>query len=176
MATLPTLDSSLPKPEIVRALQAHLAENAFTVVQADETRPWGAFLRVQNSQADEFIRTYFQGVELPPPIRHGERSPKILLVAPHQRLSWQHHDRRSEFWRVVGGSVGVCLSATDQQPSTVKRVGVGETVEIPLGLRHRLVGLDEWGVVAEIWSHADPGHPSDEDDIHRHQDDYARTV
>jgi hypothetical protein len=41
--------------------------------------------------------------------------------------------------------------------------------------RHRLVGLDRPAVVAEIWSHTDPKHPSDEEDIVRLEDDFSRT-
>jgi hypothetical protein len=52
---------------------------------------------------------------------------------------------------------------------------LGDTIELPEGMRHRLVGMDEWGAVAEVWMHSDPQHPSDENDIVRLQDDYART-
>ncbi len=39
----------------------------------------------------------------------------------------------------------------------------------------RLAGaLDAWGRVAEIWQHEDENNLSDEDDIVRVQDDYAR--
>jgi hypothetical protein len=42
------------------------------------------------------------------------------------------------------------------------------------GERHRLIGLDDYGVIAEIWQHIDTENPSDEDDIVRVQDDYGR--
>jgi len=42
------------------------------------------------------------------------------------------------------------------------------------GERHRLIRLDSWGVVAEIWQHTDKEEPSDEDDIIRLQDDFGR--
>ena len=42
------------------------------------------------------------------------------------------------------------------------------------GERHRLVGLKEWGIIAEIWIHTDANHPSDENDIVRLQDDFKR--
>lgn len=45
---------------------------------------------------------------------------------------------------------------------------------LPTGMRHRLVGLDNWGVVTEIWQHTDVEHPSDESDIVRLQDDFGR--
>ena len=50
----------------------------------------------------------------------------------------------------------------------------GETIVLEKGERHRLIGLDNWGVVAEFWQHTDPDHLSDEDDIIRVQDDYSR--
>ena len=40
--------------------------------------------------------------------------------------------------------------------------------------RHRLIGLSDFGIVAEIWIHTDSDNPSDEDDIVRLQDDYSR--
>ena len=51
---------------------------------------------------------------------------------------------------------------------------LGKTVSLEQGERHRLVGLDSWGIVAEIWMHVDPEHPSNEEDIVRVEDDYAR--
>ena len=50
----------------------------------------------------------------------------------------------------------------------------GELITLPTGMRHRLVGLDSWGVVTEIWQHTDATHPSDEADIVRLQDDFGR--
>ena len=49
-----------------------------------------------------------------------------------------------------------------------------EVVSLQQGERHRLIGTQGWGVVAEIWMHTDPNHPSDEADIVRLQDDYSR--
>jgi hypothetical protein len=42
------------------------------------------------------------------------------------------------------------------------------------GERHRLIGFETWGVVAEFWQHTDPTNPSNEEDIIRLQDDYSR--
>ena len=47
-------------------------------------------------------------------------------------------------------------------------------VKLKQGERHRLIGMNGWGVVAEIWQHTDPASPSDEDDIVRLQDDFGR--
>jgi hypothetical protein len=50
----------------------------------------------------------------------------------------------------------------------------GDVITLAQGERHRLVGLDVQGVIAEIWQHTDANHPSDEEDIVRVQDDFGR--
>ena len=50
----------------------------------------------------------------------------------------------------------------------------GDIIKIQTEERHRLVGLSNFGVVAEIWIHTDLNNPSDEQDIVRLQDDYSR--
>jgi len=47
-------------------------------------------------------------------------------------------------------------------------------ITLKQGERHRLIGLNDFGVVAEIWQHTDVNNPSDENDIVRIQDDYGR--
>jgi hypothetical protein len=49
----------------------------------------------------------------------------------------------------------------------------GDQIRLEQGMRHRLIGLDDFGVVAEIWQHTD-AIPSDEEDIIRVQDDFGR--
>ena len=51
---------------------------------------------------------------------------------------------------------------------------VGELVQFQKEERHRLVGLSNFGVVAEIWIHTDSNNLSDEEDIVRLEDDYSR--
>ncbi len=170
----PEIRRGQTKPEIVDQLCAHLTAQGLTIAEIDAARPWGAFLRVVNRQADQFIATFFGDIAVPEQARRGERSPKILLVAPRQRLSWQYHLRRAEWWRAIHSAVGVYVSATDAQPPTKTILRAGEAIELACGMRHRLVGLDDWGVVAEIWIHVDANNLSDERDIVRLQDDYAR--
>lgn len=170
----PRIDPQTPKSEIVETIRSHLLAQGFEIIQVDQARRWGAFLRLPNAQADKFIASYFDGAALPEIARRGERSPKILIVAPHQRLSWQYHSRRAELWRALNADVGVCLSATNTHPRDRRILRVSQVIQIAQGVRHHLVGLDEWGAVAEIWIHTDPHHPSDEDDICRLQDDHSR--
>ena len=117
-------------------------------------------------------RTTFQESKREPGIS-GKLSPKILVVAPQTRLSWQYHHRRAEIWQVISGTVGVISSFTDQE-TEVNRYNQGDQIVLKQGERHRLVGLEDWGVIAEIWQHTDASNPSDESDIVRVQDDFGR--
>ncbi|WP_310391027.1 phosphoheptose isomerase [Hymenobacter sp.] len=161
------------KQALFQRVAARLQQQGFTVAQEDQTRPWGGFFVIDEDQAQPFADTYFNGLPVDQLRIAGKLSPKMLLVAPHQRLSWQYHHRRAEIWQVVQGPVGVATSPTDEQ-GEVKSHQVGERIVLQQGERHRLVGLKDWGVLAEIWQHTDANHPSDEDDIVRVQDDFGR--
>ena len=161
------------KQVLFQQVAAKLQREGFTIAQEDQTRPWGGFFVIQEDQAQEFADTYFDGLSVEGLKISGKLSPKVLLVAPGQRLSWQYHHRRAEIWQVVEGPVGVATSDTDEQ-GEVKSYEVGERIVLRQGERHRLVGLDGWGVLAEIWQHTDASNPSDEDDIVRVQDDFGR--
>jgi mannose-6-phosphate isomerase-like protein (cupin superfamily) len=95
------------------------------------------------------------------------------MVQADKRLSWQYHYRRAEIWKLVAGTAGVVTSDTDEE-GQVKKLEVGEIIRLRQGQRHRLIGLDGWGMIAEIWQHTDASLPSDEDDIVRVQDDFGR--
>ena len=150
-----------------------LDQQGFKIVSKDENRPWGGFFVIEESQAPQFVQTYFPGLSIEDFNGFEKLSPKILMVAPGKRLSWQYHHRRSEIWRLIDGVAGVVKSSTDEQ-TTVHELKIGELVRLECGERHRLVGLDGWGVLAEIWQHEDAANPSDEDDIVRVEDDYGR--
>lgn len=161
--------------ELYSSVSKKLSDQGLTVVAADKQRPWGGFFVIDEDEAQEFANTYFDGLDVSGLRVAGKLSPKILLVKPNARLSWQYHHRRKETWRVVEGPVGIARSLTDEQ-SIVESFQTGETVVMEMGERHRLIGLESWGVVAEFWQHTDPDNPSDEDDIVRVQDDYDRTT
>ena len=50
----------------------------------------------------------------------------------------------------------------------------GDQIRLKKEERHRLIGLSDFAVIAEIWQHTDPNNPSDENDIVRLSDDYGR--
>ncbi len=161
------------KQKLFDETEQKLESQGFTVVKQDRERPWGGFFVIDEDQAQDFSDTYFNGISVDKLRISGKLSPKILIVQPEQRLSWQYHHRRAEIWRVVNGPVGIITSNTDEQ-GPLKKYESGDQITLKQGERHRLVGLDSWGTVAEIWQHTDPANPSDEDDIVRVQDDFGR--
>jgi len=148
-----------------------IQDAGFTVYETDISRPWGGFVRLENSDAAAFIAKYFPGMEFN---TYDNLSPKFLIVAPGKRLSWQKHARRAELWRVLEGPVGIKLSETDDEPEEVRTLATGEIIQFDVNVRHRLIGLEGWGIVTEIWQHADGGNLSDEADIVRISDDFGR--
>ena len=142
----------------------------FNIIGHDFNRPWGGFLLIDESQSKEFISKFISNKDLK---IENKVSPKILIVNPNSRLSWQYHYRRKEIWKVFKNEVGV-IKSTDNNETEMKIFNVGDVIELQKGERHRLIGLSDFGIVAEIWIHTDPANPSDENDIVRLQDDYAR--
>ncbi len=150
-----------------------LSDSNLNIVSFDINRPWGGFFVLAEEQVQEFFNQYFTDLDVSTLKRGGSLSPKIIIVAPNKRLSWQYHLRRAEIWRVIQGQVGVKRSANDKE-GELKILNVGDTITLQQGERHRLIGLDDYAVIAEIWQHTDGNHPSDEDDIVRVQDDFGR--
>ena len=142
----------------------------FKIIGHDFNRPWGGFLLIDESQSKEFISKFISNEDLK---IENKVSPKILIVNPNSRLSWQYHYRRKEIWKVFKNEVGV-ITSSDNNETEMKTFNVGDVIELQKGERHRLIGLSDFGIVAEIWIHTDPANPSDENDIVRLQDDYAR--
>ena len=142
----------------------------FNVINFDFNRPWGGFLLINESQSQNFINTFIskENLEI-----KGRLSPKILIVNPNSRLSWQFHNRRKEIWRVYKNSVGI-IRSMDNNQNEMEILNEGDIIKFQTEERHRLVGLSDIGVVAEIWIHTDFNNPSDEQDIIRLQDDYSR--
>jgi mannose-6-phosphate isomerase len=110
-----------------------------------ETRPWGAF-HVLDEQ---------QGFKV-----------KRISVTSEGRLSLQSHKHRSEHWTVVNGTATVTVGAA------VLTLNRGQSVDIPLGAKHRLENLgSELVEIIEVQF----GDYLGEDDIIRYDDIYNRT-
>jgi mannose-6-phosphate isomerase len=145
----------------------------FTINSYDFERPWGGFLVIDESQAQQFSNKFFEGLNVNTLKIGGKLSPKILIVKLKARLSWQYHNRRAEIWQVYKDAAGIIRSDSNEE-NEMKVYNEGDQIVLQQGERHRLIGLDDYCVVAEIWQHTDANHPSDEDDIIRVQDDFGR--
>jgi mannose-6-phosphate isomerase len=170
------LTSNELKEDVVKGVRSSIEKAGFTIVEEDTGRPWGAFFRLENKDANVFVGDFFTDLSLEE-ARLGnpdaELSPKILLVSPGQRLSWQYHNRRAERWKFINDG-GYHRSLGDDQGSLVN-AQAGDVVQFDKAERHRLVASENhYTVVAEIWQHTNPDEVSNEDDIIRLQDDYHR--
>ena len=63
-------------------------------------------------------------------------------------------------------------SETDKE-GKLETLVKGNQIKLKQGIRHRLIGLEDFGVVAEIWQLTDK-IPSNKEDIIRVQDDFGR--
>ena len=145
----------------------------FDIISKDFQRPWGGFLVINEDQSQKFANHFFDGIDIKSLKIGGKLSPKILIVKPNSKLSWQYHHRRAEIWRVYKGKVGVSRSMNDKQNPKII-LNEKDQIKLKQGERHRLIGLDNYAVISEIWQHTDPESPSNEDDIVRISDDYDR--
>ena len=156
-----------------KKIENEIIEKGFKIISKDFERPWGGFLVIDESQAQDFANTFFDGINVETLKIGGKLSPKILIVSPNSKLSWQYHHRRAEIWRVYKGNVGISRSMDHQEkPMTV--LNENDQIKIKKGERHRLIGLEDYALISEIWQHTDSDYPSDENDIVRISDDYGR--
>lgn len=177
VSRLPGIEHETSKEVAMRRIRDILEhELHYKFADIDEKRPWGGYYRIVNDQADRFIQEFFPGLSLNEAKfgrKNMELSPKILVVCPRQRLSWQYHDKRAERWRFL--TPGGYYRSHSNTQGTLQTVEPGTVVQFATGERHRLcAGPSSYTIVAEIWQHTDPDNPSDESDIVRLQDDYKR--
>jgi mannose-6-phosphate isomerase-like protein (cupin superfamily) len=113
-------------------------------VGGGETRPWGSYLVL----ADE-----------------PTHKVKRIEVRPGRRLSYQFHEHRAEHWFVLEGEGTVTLDGTELP------VGRGDTVDVGLGMPHR---IENRGGEPLVFIEVQHGTSFEEDDIVRLEDDYGR--
>ncbi len=108
-------------------------------------KPWGSYLILES--------------------RPGYQVKRITIM-PGGKLSLQSHRQRSEHWIVVNGTADVSVGATKS------KLARGQSVNIPLGEKHRLENHGSEIVdVIEVQF----GDYLGEDDIVRYEDVYGRT-
>ena len=154
-------------------VKKHIESFGYKIMDYDFERPWGGFLVIDEAQSQKFANQFFDGIPIDSLKIGGKLSPKILIVNPKARLSWQYHHRRAEIWRVYRGTVGI-IRSNDNDQKPILTLNEGDQVRLNQGERHRLIGLQKQAMVAEIWQHTDPNNPSNEEDIVRLQDDFGR--
>ena len=156
-----------------KEIENEIIEKGFKIISKDLERPWGGFLRIDESQVKDFANSFFDSIDVENLKIRGKLSPKVLIVKPNSKLSWQYHQRRAEIWSVFRGTVGLSRSY-DNQESPMMVLSKNDQIVLKKGERHRLIGLEDFAVIFEIWQHTDPNNPSDENDIVRISDDYGR--
>jgi mannose-6-phosphate isomerase len=90
---------------------------------------------------------------------------KQITVNPNQRLSYQYHNQRKEYWTIVQGSASIILD--DEKIFRYQ----GESIHIPLGSKHRIINEHDTPLV---FIEVQVGTYFGEDDIVRIEDDYGR--
>ncbi len=91
---------------------------------------------------------------------------KEIVVEPDKRLSYQRHAQRSEHWFVVARSGQVVLDGEERE------VLVGDVVDVPIGLLHR---VGKTGTEPLVFIEIQSGDYLGEDDIERIDDDFGRS-
>lgn len=154
------------KKDMFDEIRSKLISQGFKIARMDDQPIWGGSIFIDESSAEAFAKTYF-------PDYVGEQAqqalplqPKILVVAPGQQISWQYHTRRTELWQVIVGEVGVITNVSNEETAVVEKSS-RELILLAPQTRHRLVGLKNWGIIAQIWQHTDVKNPSDEKDVVR---------
>ena len=110
--------NNTPKELVFETVAEYLHHQHLKINKQDNTRPWGGFFVIEENEAEKFIDLYFPHLNKEALNISGKLSPKILVVAPNKRLSWQYHHRRAEIWKLIGGVAGVVTSDTDEEKET----------------------------------------------------------
>ena len=113
----------------------------FEIIQKDFERPWGGFLVIDERQSQEFTNRFFNGIHVKNLKISGKLSPKILIIKPNSKLSWQYHQRRAEIWKVIRGEVGAIKSKSNNQ-NEKKILNEEDIFRKYKRERNRIIGLD----------------------------------
>ncbi len=109
-----------------------------------EERPWGGFLVLLDTLTHKV---------------------KQMVIKPGARVSYQMHFKRKEHWFIVAGSGTLTLNDVETP------VGVGDTIDVGLEVKHR---IHNTGTNDLIFIEVQTGTYFGEDDIVRFSDDYGR--
>ena len=82
------------RPQTFEKVAQLLQQSGFKIVDKDDSRPWGGFYVIDEAQAAQFAQHFFPEEHLDTLKITNKLSPKILIVGPKHRLSWQYHHSR----------------------------------------------------------------------------------
>ena len=167
------LISKTPKHRAAVVVSFMLTSKGFSIKECNIQKPWGAEIKIAESQARKFLETFFGKNDFPADVADQPVGPKILIIEEDKRLSWHFHERKDAFLKVLAGRVSVYMSIMNKEPEPVFESS-GALVHIPELVRHRLGGLNGWAVVAEISRNVFVDRPSDDSDEKRISDDFGR--
>jgi len=117
------------KETVFEEVSKYLQHKELKIHKQDSTRPWGGFFVIEENEAEKFISLYFPHLTKEELNISGKLSPKILVVAPDKRLSWQYHHRRAEIWKLIGGTAAVVTSDTDEEKET-KDLHISDIIQL----------------------------------------------
>jgi hypothetical protein len=171
------ISGTVNKEQLVRDICNKAISSGYTVTEVDTERPWGAYIRFDDKDTSLLIEDFFSKLDSKDTLLNTNvagLSPKLLIVSPEARLSWQYHLRRSELWSPINNA-NYYSSLDDNDQGEMQIRSAGDIIKLSVLERHRLVGtIGLYNIVAEIWQHEYPNNPSTEDDIIRIEDDYSR--
>jgi mannose-6-phosphate isomerase-like protein (cupin superfamily) len=122
-----------------------MVQNQYNSKMTFEERPWGNYTVIH---ADDKCQV------------------KKLVVHPGKRLSLQSHKFRAEHWFVVSGQGTAHLDGKEIE------VGPGNSVDVPIGSKHRITCTDSNPLV---FIEVQTGSSFAEEDIVRFEDDFNRS-
>ncbi|GAB64113.1 MAG: glycosyltransferase [Candidatus Jettenia sp.] len=146
-----------------------------------QCRRWVEDRFSQDRMVDDYLKVYKKILEMERPRAHHANPPwgkwevlldeptykvKRITVLPGNRLSYQKHFQREEYWNVVGGKASVTI---DGKEILLKS---GQAIDIPKGAAHRVANQEQSSLV---FIEIQRGNYLGEDDIVRLEDDYGRS-
>lgn len=140
-------------------LVAHRSRSQDVKKVVDELRAKGA------PQADTFLKDHRPWGWFESLVKGPRFQVKRIAVHPGGKLSLQSHNHRAEHWVVVEGTAQVTVGDTETT------VFENQSIYVPQGEIHR---LENRGKVELTLIEVQTGSYLGEDDIIRHEDDYAR--
>lgn len=130
---------------------------------------------------DDYLKIYEEILKMERPRAHHANPPwgkwevllneptykvKRITVLPGNRLSYQKHFKREEYWNVVGGKASITIDGKDILLTS------GQAINIPRGAAHRVANQEQSSLV---FIEIQRGSYLGEDDIVRLEDDYGRS-